>query len=82
MLAEGLNLVDEIKDLRTALHDQAKRALEPATTCPATRSRRAAPCATGATKSAAFNALSGIGLDYDDVIEESDALAQASRAES
>src|SRR5262249_15397644 len=28
VLADGLNLVDAIKDLRTALHDQAKRALE------------------------------------------------------
>jgi hypothetical protein len=28
VLADGLDLVDAIKDLRTALHDQAKRALE------------------------------------------------------
>jgi Protein of unknown function (DUF2800) len=28
LLANGLNLVDAIKDIRTALHDQAKRALE------------------------------------------------------
>src|SRR5262249_35975491 len=28
LLAEGLNLVDAVKDIRTALHDQAKRALE------------------------------------------------------
>jgi Protein of unknown function (DUF2800) len=28
VLADGLELVDAIKDLRTALHDQAKRALE------------------------------------------------------
>jgi hypothetical protein len=28
LLADGLNLVDAVKDLRVALHDQAKRALE------------------------------------------------------
>jgi hypothetical protein len=28
LLADGLNLVDAVKDIRTALHDQAKRALE------------------------------------------------------
>jgi hypothetical protein len=28
LLAEGLNLVDAVKDIRTALHDQVKRALE------------------------------------------------------
>jgi len=28
LLAEGLNLVDAVKDIRTALHDQPKRALE------------------------------------------------------
>ena len=28
LLADGLNLVDAIKDIRTALHDQAKRALQ------------------------------------------------------
>jgi hypothetical protein len=28
VLADGLNLVDAIKDIRTALHDQAKAALE------------------------------------------------------
>ena len=28
LLADGLNLVDAIKDIGTALHDQAKRALE------------------------------------------------------
>ena len=28
LLADGLDLVDAIKDIRTALHDQAKRALE------------------------------------------------------
>ena len=28
LLADGLDLVDAIKDIRTALHEQAKRALE------------------------------------------------------
>jgi hypothetical protein len=28
LLADGLNLVEAVKDIRTALHDQAKRALE------------------------------------------------------
>ena len=51
LLADGLNLVDAVKDIGKALHDQAKRALETATSCPATRSRQAAPSAIGATRS-------------------------------
>ena len=45
-------LVDAVKDIGTALHDQAKRSPRmPATSCPATRSRPAAPSAIGAMMS-------------------------------
>ena len=42
----------------------------PATSCPATRSRPAAPCATGAMRRAAIAALISLGLARDDVIAE------------
>ena len=57
LLADGLNLVDAVKDIGKALHDQAKRALESGDPCPATRSRQAAPYATGATRTYAIAAL-------------------------
>ena len=56
-LAAGLDLVDAIKDIRTALHDQAKRALENGDTCPATRSRPAAPSGIGAMRALRSRAL-------------------------
>ena len=49
-LADGLILVDAIKDIRTALHDQAKHALEQGDSVPASRSRPAALSGIGATR--------------------------------
>ena len=50
LLADGLDLVDAVKDIRTALHDQAKRALENGDKCPATRSRPAVLSGIGAMR--------------------------------
>ena len=49
-LADGLSLIDAIKELQTALHDQAKRALLEGWVVPGyVADRRAAAIATGAT---------------------------------
>jgi hypothetical protein len=68
VLAEGLNLVDAVKDIRTALHDQAKRALQngdqvPGYTLSAGRAER-----RWRDESAAFAALQSAGFYYDDVM--------------
>jgi hypothetical protein len=68
LLADGLNLVDAIKDIRTALHDQAKRALErgdvvPGYTLSAGRAER-----HWRDESAALAALRGLGLTRDDIV--------------
>src|SRR5262249_38674377 len=68
-LAAGLDLVDAIKDLRTALHDQAKRALEngdmvPGYTLSAGRAER-----HWRDENAAFAALQSAGFYYDDVMK-------------
>jgi hypothetical protein len=62
-LADRLTLVDTVKDLRTALHDQAKRALE------------SGDCVPGSARhwkdeSAAIAALKGLGLAHGDVVAE------------
>jgi hypothetical protein len=69
LLAEGLNLVDAVKDIRTALHDQAKRALEngdqvPGYTLTAGRAER-----HWRDESAALAALQSLGFNHDDVME-------------
>jgi hypothetical protein len=69
ILADGLNLVDAVKDLRTALHDQAKRALQNGDNVPgyalsAGRSER-----HWRDKSTALAALQSLGLDHDDIME-------------
>ena len=68
-LAAGLDLVDAIKDIRTALHDQAKRALEqgdsvPGYTLSAGRAER-----HWRDENAAFAALQSAGFYYDDVMQ-------------
>jgi hypothetical protein len=68
LLADGLNLVDAIKDLRVALHDQAKRALQngdcvPGYTLSAGRAER-----HWRDESAAMAALRGLGLSRDDIV--------------
>ena len=68
LLAEGLNLVDAVKDIRTALHDQAKRALQNGDSVPgyvlsAGRAER-----HWRDESAALAALQSAGFYYDDVM--------------
>jgi hypothetical protein len=69
LLAEGLNLVDAVKDIRTALRDQAKRALQNGDSVPgyvlsAGRAER-----RWRDESAALAALQSLGLDHDDIME-------------
>jgi len=69
LLAEGLNLVDAVKDIRVALHDQAKRALQngdnvPGYTLSAGRVER-----RWRDESIALAALQSAGFYYDDIIE-------------
>jgi hypothetical protein len=69
LLAEGLNLVDAVKDIRTALHDQAKRALQngdsvPGYTLSAGRAER-----HWFDENAALATLQSAGFYYDDIIE-------------
>ena len=68
-LAAGLDLVDAVKDLRKALHDQAKRALESGDTV-----RGYALSAGRAERHwrdeiVAQVALLSLGFDHDDIIE-------------
>ena len=70
LLAAGLDLVDAIKDIRTALHDQAKRALQngdvvPGYTLSAGRAER-----HWRDENAAIAALTSLGLARDDVVAE------------
>jgi hypothetical protein len=69
VLADGLNLIDAVKDIRTALHDQAKRALQngdvvPGYTLSAGRAER-----HWRNEIAAQVALLSLGFDHDDIIE-------------
>jgi uncharacterized protein DUF2800 len=69
-LAVGLDLVDAIKDIRTALHDQAKHALENGDDVPnyalsAGRAER-----RWHDEAAAIDALIGIGLARSDIVAE------------
>jgi hypothetical protein len=70
-LADGLNLIDAVKDLRTALHDQAKRALEngdqvPGYALTAGRAERH----WRDEEPTAIAALQSLGLRRDDIIAE------------
>jgi hypothetical protein len=70
-LANGLNLVDAIKDIRVALHDQAKAALESGDVVPGyalTAGRAERHWRDG--ESTAIAALTGLGLTRDDVVAE------------
>jgi hypothetical protein len=69
LLADGLNLVDAIKNIRTALHDQAKRALEngdvvPGYTLTAGRAERV----WRDDERTAIAALESLGLTRDDIV--------------
>jgi hypothetical protein len=68
VLADGLNLIDAVKDIRTALHDQAKRALQngdvvPGYTLSAGRAER-----RWRDEHAARAALQSAGFFYDDIM--------------
>jgi hypothetical protein len=63
LLADGLNLIDAIKDLRTALHDQAKAALENGDAVPGYAWR-------GDERTSTIAALENLGLRRDDIIAE------------
>jgi hypothetical protein len=70
LLASGLDLLDAVKDLRTALHDQAKRALEsgdivPGYTLSGGRAER-----HWRDEAEVYDALSRLGLIHNDMIEE------------
>jgi uncharacterized protein DUF2800 len=68
-LADGLNLVDAVKDLRTTLHDQAKRALESGDTVPGyTLSAGRAERHWRADERATIAALKRLGFSRDDVV--------------
>jgi hypothetical protein len=70
-LADGLNLVDAVKDIRAALHEQAKRALESGDAVPgyaltAGRAERH----WRDDENTAIAALEGLGLRREDIIVE------------
>jgi len=69
ILAEGLNLVDAVKDMRTALHDQAKRALQNGDCIPGYALSAGRAERHWRDESAALAALQSLGLNHDDVIE-------------
>ena len=70
-LAAGLDLVDATKDLRTALHDQAKRALESGDVVPGYElSAGRAVRHWRDDEPAAIAALQSLGLSRDDIVAE------------
>jgi len=68
-LAAGLDLVDAIKDIRTALHDQAKRALEQGDSVPGYALSAGRAERHWRDENAAFAALQSAGFYYDDVMK-------------
>src|SRR6516165_1433058 len=68
-LAAGLNLADAIKDIRTALHDQAKRALEQGDSVPGYALSAGRAERHWRDENAAFAALQSAGFYYDDVMK-------------
>jgi hypothetical protein len=69
ILAEGLSLVDAIKDIRTALHDQAKRALQNGDDVPGYALSAGRAERRWRDESAALAALQSLGLAHDDIME-------------
>jgi hypothetical protein len=69
LLADGLNLADAVKDIHTALRDQAKRALEDGDLVPGytLSAGRAMRCWRN-NESTTIAALESLGLDRDDVV--------------
>jgi hypothetical protein len=70
LLADGLALVDAIKDLRVALHDQAKRALESGDIVPGYALSAGRAERHWRDENTAVAALQDLGLARDDVIAE------------
>ena len=71
LLADGLNLVDAIKDIRTALHDQAKCALQSGDLVPGyALSAGRAERHWRDDERATIAVLEGLGLARDDVVAE------------
>jgi len=68
-LAAGLDLVDAVKDLRTALHDQAKRALESGDIVPGYALSAGRAERHWRDEIVAQVALLSLGFDHDDIIE-------------
>ena len=68
-LAAGLDLVDAIKDIRTALHDQAKRALEQGDNVPGYALSAGRAERRWRDEIVAQVALLSLGFDHDDIIE-------------
>src|SRR5262249_6556741 len=69
-LANGLALVDAIKDIRVALHDQAKAALENGDDVPGYALTEGRAVRSWQDEAAVAPALLRLGLMRDDVIEE------------
>jgi hypothetical protein len=69
-LAGGLNLIDAVKDLRTAFHDQAKHALENGDVVPGYALSAGRAERHWHDEGAAINALTDLGLTRDDLIAE------------
>src|SRR5262249_44985237 len=69
-LATGLDLVDAVKDLRTALHDQAKRALENGDQVPGYALSAGRAERHWCDENAAIGALIKLGLARNDVMVE------------
>src|SRR5262249_30262368 len=70
LLAEGLNLVDAVKDVRAALHDQAKRALQNGDDVPGYALSAGRAERRWRDESAALAALQSLGLDRGDIKTE------------
>jgi hypothetical protein len=68
-LAAGLDLADAIKDIHTALHDQAKRALEQGDSVPGYALSAGRAERHWRDENAAFAALQSAGFYYDDVMQ-------------
>jgi hypothetical protein len=68
VLADGLNLVDAVKDIRAALHDQAKRALQNGDPVPGYALSAGRAERRWRDESAALAALQNAGFYYDDIM--------------
>jgi hypothetical protein len=69
ILADGLNLVNAIKDIRVALHDQAKRALQNGDSVPGYALSVGRAERHWRDETIALVTLLGLGLEHDDLIE-------------